>query len=410
MKISAIVLCHNNYYINRVVESIKAQLNNDDEIFVVDDHSCQEVREIIDSMGVQVLDPQEKGNRSANRNLAAKKSNGELLLFVDGDVLLGEGALEIIRNFDYRGISGVCGSVAAMRMTPETMTIENHSYFEKISFDSYDMDYWQSKYPDSRNERVILPWNRFYTAFSIVPRDLFYKAGMFDESFQGWGGEDIDLGYRLRELGKLVILKELCALHIPHIRNIPQEEINGRRNMYKMLDKYRNREMEELISFALTPYVTDGINTVCQRLRELDNSGHTIEASKKELLYHPVSRQEPDGKIEYYVSGKKKEEAFLGLALPFDDGCFEGAVTTTHIFDYPKGIATRILQELIRAASSVRVIKYPSRNVEWGEIESTFKYVFCYYKTYLFADTYEDFSIKDMGEYYLVERALKRRD
>lgn len=405
MKISVIVLCHNNFHINKVVDTIAKQLNTGDELFVVDDHSTEDVRELLkkyDGTKVEILTPETKGNRSANRNLAANRSTGDLLLFVDGDVLLASDAIELVKSFDYSGISGLCGSVAAMRMTPETISIATHNYFDEVNIGNIDFDSWHERFPDFRNDKILLAWNRFYTAFSVIPREAFYNAGCFDESFIGWGGEDIDLGYRLLKHGKLLISRDIRAVHIPHSRNIPQEEQNGRRNMYKMLKKYRNRDMEELISFALTPYITEGINSVLARLQTANDDNIITPISNQAMVYYAASAQNPNGKIVYNVNNEEKAEEFIGVALPFTDGHFDSVVTTTAIFDYPEGLATRILQELLRVSKKVEIVKVASRCIEWGEIENLFKYVFCYHKTYLFADSYQDFSIRDCGSHYLV--------
>lgn len=405
MKISVIVLCHNNFHINKVVDTIAKQLNTGDELFVVDDHSTEDVRELLkkyDGTKVEILTPETKGNRSANRNLAANRSTGDLLLFVDGDVLLASDAIELVKNFDYSGISGLCGSVAAMRMTPETISIATHNYFDEVNIGNIDFDSWHERFPDFRNDKILLAWNRFYTAFSVIPREAFYNAGCFDESFIGWGGEDIDLGYRLLKHGKLLISRDIRAVHIPHSRNIPQEEQNGRRNMYKMLEKYRNRDMEELISFALTPYITEGINSVLARLQSANDDNIITPISNQAMVYYAASAQNPNGKIVYYDNNGERVEEYLGVALPFSDSNFETVMTTTAIFDYPEGLATRILQELLRVSKKVEITKVAPRCIEWGEIENVFKYVFCYHKTYLFADSYQDFSIRDCGSYYLV--------
>ena len=411
MKISVIVLCYNNYHINNVVDEIEKQLNSGDELFIVDDHSNEAVRTLLaryDGTNVKVITPQTKGNRSANRNLAANMSSGELLVFVDGDVLLADDAIELVKDFDYSGVSGLCGSVAAMRMTPEAISIATHDYFDEINIDSINFDSWHKLFPDFRNDKMLLAWNRFYTAFSVIPRDAFYNAGCFDESFIGWGGEDIDLGYRLLKQGKLLISRDIRAVHIPHSRNIPQEEINGRKNMYKMLEKYRNREMEELISFALTPYITEGINAVLERLQTVNDDNAISSISNQAMVYYAASAQNPNGKIAYYDNNEECVEEYLGVALPFSDCYFETVVTTTAIFDYPEGLATRILQELLRVSKKVEIAKVAPRCIEWGKIENVFKYVFCYHKTYLFADSYQDFHIKDCDSYYLIESALNR--
>lgn len=406
INVSVIILCHNNKNINTVINSVLPQLNDEDEIFVVDDHSNQDVRKLLEGYNqskVQILIPSTNGNRAANRNFAANIAKGDLFVFIDGDVVLRNNAISSIKSYNYDGIAGVCGSVAAMRMTPEVVAIHTHNYFEPIVTNELDFATWHEKFPDVRNRERILAWNRFYTALSIIPRDKFFIIGGFDETFMGWGGEDIDIGYRLSFYGQLLISKDIQAIHIPHDRNVQDEEITSRQNMYKMLEKYRNRDMEELLSFALTPYVTEAIDNVLSTLRKFDGKV-MLNQSENDLVYYPVSSNDPNGKIVYYEGKIKKEEEFLGFALPFADCCFENVVTTTFLFDYPEGMSTRILQELLRVSKRVIIKKVESHSVEWEEIENKFRYIFCYYKTYLFADSYQDFLISDKGTHYLIKR------
>jgi glycosyltransferase involved in cell wall biosynthesis len=41
------------------------------------------------------------------------------------------------------------------------------------------------------------PWHFFFTTNASFRRDLLFAVDLFDEEFQGWGEEDIELGYRL---------------------------------------------------------------------------------------------------------------------------------------------------------------------------------------------------------------------
>jgi hypothetical protein len=46
-----------------------------------------------------------------------------------------------------------------------------------------------------------LPWNLFYTVNCSVRAEDFWAVGGFDESLHGWGGEDLDLAFRLHRRG-----------------------------------------------------------------------------------------------------------------------------------------------------------------------------------------------------------------
>lgn len=407
MKLSVIILCHNNRSIDRVVSAVAEQTAKDDEIFVVDDFSdvaTQDILRKLNGNNIKVLHSDKRGNRSANRNYAANYADGELLVFIDGDVLIEYGALDRIKNYSYDGISGICGNVAAMRMTPETIALTSKRYSRGLQQGEYDFDLWHSAFPDERRHNETLSWNRFYTAFSVIPRSEYIAVGGFDEHFEGWGGEDIDIGYRLSKNGQLKFLSSIRGIHLPHKRNIMQEEKNGRKNMYMMLSKYRNRDMEELLSFALEARAVNALNNVLDTLRKYENSDNAQEPLENELIFNVASREYPNGNIAYLdEKNQRKSESFLGLALPFPDLSFEVAVTTTALLDYPEPLACRILQELLRVCKKVKVKKVLSHNIDWNGIEEKFKYVFCYYKIHIFADSFQDFLIEDCGDYYIIE-------
>ena len=404
-KLSVIILCHNNLHIDKVVESVICQEADTDETFVVDDHSDLPIKALLEDAAfknVKILHPAEKGNRSANRNLAAKQATGDLFVFIDGDVLIEKGALDKIRLLDFENITGACGAVAAIRMQPESVAIDCKSYQIAINPWERDFDFWHSRYPDARVRTNALPWNRFYTAFSVIPRDKFFAVGQFDEVFCGWGGEDIDIGYRLSKLGELQIFSDIRGVHIPHRRNIRKEELSGRKNMYQMLNKYRNRDMEELLSFALSSSAHEGMETVLEKMRTFPDT-FDRKPDGKDLVLSVVSCKNPNGKIAYKNNGETKEEEFIGLALPFEEGRFENAYTSTDIFSYPEVLATRIIQEMLRVSKEVHIYKSLPKHIQWEGVEEKFKYIFCYYKIYLFSDSYQDFDIRDCGEYYTVE-------
>lgn len=410
--LSVIILCHNNNYIDCVIDSIKKQTKATDEIIVIDDDSSVQIEELIEenSKNITVLKAKRIGNRAYNRNFAVAHSVGDILVFVDGDVLLEVGSLEKIRSRDFQGVAGVCGNVAAMQVLPEEASIILKDYYH--TYDCHtecNFDFFHGVFPDSRMGMQSLPWNRFYSAVCAVPRDTFCAAGLFDESFNGWGGEDIDLGYRLGFLGGLIFDGEIRGVHIPHSRNQYKNEITGRDNMYAMLAKYRNQDMEELLSFACLNRAHEALNTVLYKMRELSDPFDFKATQKNELCLSVVSSLHPHGNISYISDNGLVEESFLGLALPFKDYFFNKSISDIRIFNYPVGLATRIIQELLRVSSMLFIKKIDySVNISWGDVENKFKNIFCYYKVKQFCDSYSDFDIKDVGNGFkitLVEKA-----
>ncbi|HEY5258143.1 MAG TPA: glycosyltransferase [Candidatus Baltobacteraceae bacterium] len=70
--------------------------------------------------------------------------------------------------------------------------------------------------------RTRLPWLYFLTGNASVRRDDLLRVGCFDESFTGYGHEDLELGYRLTKAG-VTILYEPRAINY-HCQDVPHED------------------------------------------------------------------------------------------------------------------------------------------------------------------------------------------
>jgi GT2 family glycosyltransferase len=69
--------------------------------------------------------------------------------------------------------------------------------------------------------RKTLSWLYFLTGNASVRRDDLLRVGCFDESFTGYGHEDLELGYRLQKAG-LRIVYEAGAVNY-HCQDVPHE-------------------------------------------------------------------------------------------------------------------------------------------------------------------------------------------
>jgi len=93
MKVSIIIPALNEEKtLPALLESIKVQDFDDYEVILSDAHSTDKTREIAQSYGCRIVDG---GKPAAGRNAGAAAANGELLFFLDADVVLPPG---FIRN------------------------------------------------------------------------------------------------------------------------------------------------------------------------------------------------------------------------------------------------------------------------------------------------------------------------
>jgi hypothetical protein len=75
------------------------------------------------------------------------------------------------------------------------------------------------------------------SGISILPVEEVREAGGFDESFEGYGSEDIDLFMHLREKGIEVRAKGPSVIHRDHPPS-PHRETYGRKNMQKLAERW----------------------------------------------------------------------------------------------------------------------------------------------------------------------------
>jgi len=157
------------------------------EVIVVDDASPSpvELPEFAFNWGRVVRLSNNLGPAGA-RNEGAAAARGEILLFIDTDVVIGDDCLEIIGRF-YRGDDkqnwGLTGIQSA-----------------SMEFDNFCSQYknlWlRYSFLQSPEDSAL-----FYTSIAAVPRDLFHRLNGFDLKYTTPSLEDTDFGNRIWEGG-----------------------------------------------------------------------------------------------------------------------------------------------------------------------------------------------------------------
>jgi glycosyltransferase involved in cell wall biosynthesis len=189
MKISVIVPTHNRRaLLERKLRALERELG-DFEIIVVADGCADGTLEFLQNFGtqlnVQVLALPGVGAAAA-RNAGVQASSGKILLFSDDDVIPRSGW--ILAHANAHSQKNV---VAVGRLELPTQLRDGVSFLGPKAL-------W---------------WNAT-GANSSMSRDLFIRAGGYDESFREYGGEDPDLGFRLLKSGaNFVFLDRAVAEH-----------------------------------------------------------------------------------------------------------------------------------------------------------------------------------------------------
>src|SRR5205085_6576056 len=135
----------------------------------------------------------------AARNRGAEASRGEVLLFIDADVVLAPGGLRrVLDRMARADVGAVIGSYDA---DPDEVSIV--SRFKNLAHHYF-------------HQRSQTEATTFWGACGAVKREHFFAAGEFDEKrFKLPSIEDIELGSRLRDRGVRIVLdRELQVKHL----------------------------------------------------------------------------------------------------------------------------------------------------------------------------------------------------
>ena len=160
------------------------------ELIVVDDNSTDNSVEVATVLGARVLRTKGRLGPGAARNLGASHAAGDILWFVDADVIVhADAALKIIEDFSDLTVAAVFGS-----------------YDDRPPARNFLSQYKNlvHRYYHQRGKREA---STFWAGCGAVRRAQFLEAEGFDtRRYNRPSIEDIELGYRLRESGKRILL------------------------------------------------------------------------------------------------------------------------------------------------------------------------------------------------------------
>lgn len=212
MKISAIILTYNQpEALELVLKSIQHQRICPDEVIIADDGSTSDTRKLIDSFRIhsrfrlEHVWQEDRGYRiSSIRNRAILKSEGDYLIFSDGDLIFHPEFFS-----DYRSNARLCTAFVGSRVF---LNREITSRLLNGEIESPVFSFLSTAVESNRINAIRVPWlwrcipqvtntsNMRGGLLGVWKPDLLAVNG-WNESFTGWGLEDSELIARLRNSG-----------------------------------------------------------------------------------------------------------------------------------------------------------------------------------------------------------------
>ncbi len=198
-RLSFVVPAHNEEHelpeTLRAIRSAAAASGETYEMIVVDDASTDRTAEIARQLGATVL-PINRRQIAAARNAGARVARGEILFFVDADTRLAPGHVS----------AGVAALEAGCSGGSARVAVDSHlPFWARLCIRSFCAVYFAL--------------GLGVGAFIFTRRDLFEKAGGFDEQY--FAGEEVYLTLALKKLGRFKILAEPIVTSARKIRMHP---------------------------------------------------------------------------------------------------------------------------------------------------------------------------------------------
>jgi hypothetical protein len=384
--------------IGTTLDCLRAQLLPEGvslSVVAVDDGSNDETAGILAAQArswpqltVRTRPRDEHSSRSRARNLALADVTAELTLFVDASVALPTTWLTDALALRQTSADVVLGETLGLlpgtvwpKDFPLAPSAEDISRLVALARTQPSWQDMREAYFDSFGPRLpaqLCPWTLGWTCAMLAPTSMLRESGGFDESFMGWGGEDVDLAFRLSQLGAHFVALRTAALHRPHTaETMPQKLRSMSLNMRKTFEKHPCLETElysaighfagpllgRLKAVSLEDIVPDYDGDILDLLQR-----ETQQAASSVMLGAPPElAQRLD--VGYLLSPSTRDAARLrqllphrhvsnsvGVSLPFASQSIDLAIATEFLGGLSALVRLAIIGEFVRVARRVLLI------------------------------------------------------
>jgi GT2 family glycosyltransferase len=278
LSIGVVVPCHNSSrQLYGVLSALASQSSRPETVVVVDDNSdpAEELRSRTIcgrfAANYQRLPPprtasEALGRRSHARNAGTRVLNSDVILYLDGDMLLGPRYVEEIKHYHaalervYIRGQRFCISTALQSMGMETCLNEVAKLRSsgQNTPPSYIADSPDFERETAYNEASYDKWEWCASNNLSVRKEYVSQIHYWDENFVGWGEEDMDFSFRLYRSGLTPIFLASDAAASYHLEHRVDHKMNA--CTLATNAKYLLRKFPEVAALRMEAYARFGIN------------------------------------------------------------------------------------------------------------------------------------------------------
>jgi glycosyltransferase involved in cell wall biosynthesis len=168
------------------------------EVIIVDDGSQDNSLRIAGTFPCTILQRDHNQGAAAARNWGARNATGDVLVFIDADIVIGQDTLDLF--------------VDSLKQYPAVFGIYTHIPGTKDLLSLYQNFYAHKSMRDTKEITAM-----FYSYCAAISRELFNAVGGFDESWVRATFEDVEFGMRVGQWGyQIHCNKNIKVVHHNH--------------------------------------------------------------------------------------------------------------------------------------------------------------------------------------------------
>jgi len=197
MKYSLVVPCYNDREALELLLRSYTPPDDDFEFIVVDDGSSDGTEDMVKNYPARYVKMEKNSGPATARNRGVQEAKGDVIIFCDSDIELEKDALKLMKKYFEK--KGVLSMLASGLLEPP-----NKGFFPM--YKHYLEESWLD---NNRVEET----EHFSARLGAIKKDLFLKAGGFEENITSASVEDFEFGHRLAKFTRSKICYDVKFSH-----------------------------------------------------------------------------------------------------------------------------------------------------------------------------------------------------
>jgi len=185
-------------YMPALLDSIFHNKVDDMEVVIVDDCSTDDTVRLSKSFPVRVIKMEKNSGPAKARNIGVEAAKGDIIYFLDSDVIVLDGAIKEVKEYFERNPSAKCViGICSTEPLNKGFVSKYMAMFEYIHLIGQE------------NQKVSV----FAPRCGAIKRDFFLEIGSYDENYRGADVEDFELARRINRQAEIILNPKIMVRH-----------------------------------------------------------------------------------------------------------------------------------------------------------------------------------------------------